>query len=405
MSDKKIIDKGGTRKEGYADALKKILSDLQNQGGSGMPPPPGTPKPDSRLNKSPVEQNDDSSSDNQDQDRNQKQNQSSNKSKSVNIGDRGDDDEQGKEIMQKEKAARNAEPEDEDEDEDNNDNKDSNKGSGNNKQSDQNKSNQSKSNQSKSNRGGVEDGSGGDATDNISDNAKEKAKNARLQRIKDKLSSGKFKNNITGETIANREKERAVKAAKDAKKFMQSAKYKFDQSIRKFINDAKARNVTHTWKKPNQAYAAQGLARKGRSMSRSQDIPTINVYYDRSGSWEYNETAKALGNKAVGELVRMDRQGLIVCKLFYFDVIVSSEDINLGGGTSAYPVIHHIQQTKPKNVIIITDNDTTYERLPDCIIDGTVWQLYYGGRSDALINHLHGKKATEIYDIDDSFAK
>ena len=91
--------------------------------------------------------------------------------------------------------------------------------------------------------------------------------------------------------------------------------------------------------------------------------------------------------------------GDIHIELYYFADRISDSRNNAGGGTRGTPILDHIEQTKPTNVIVITDAD-----ISDCsrvvTVPGAVWMLFYGGRSSNLMDHLKGKRQNKYYDID-----
>ena len=70
----------------------------------------------------------------------------------------------------------------------------------------------------------------------------------------------------------------------------------------------------------------------------------------------------------------------------------------MGGGTSGTPILENIRETKPDNVIIITDND-----ISDCTesvtVPGAVWFLFVDGVSYNLKEHLSGKRLTKSFEI------
>ena len=57
------------------------------------------------------------------------------------------------------------------------------------------------------------------------------------------------------------------------------------------------------------------------------------------------------------------------------------------------------KQTKPDNVIIMTDDDIM-DIDESVTVPGAVWLLFKGGQSKNLIDHIHGKKQTNIYNLD-----
>ncbi|MBQ6627974.1 MAG: hypothetical protein IJH65_04080 [Methanobrevibacter sp.] len=59
----------------------------------------------------------------------------------------------------------------------------------------------------------------------------------------------------------------------------------------------------------------------------------------------------------------------------------------------------NVQATKPDNVIVMTDRDITdcreYVQVP-----GVVWYLFKDGKSDNIVEHLTGKTATEVFELE-----
>ena len=191
-------------------------------------------------------------------------------------------------------------------------------------------------------------------------------------------------------------KEKAVKDSEVAKKYRDSPLTKFTESLTKFIRDELARGRQDSWSHINKKYVYSGLLRPGSTWQGKNKVPLINVYFDRSGSWTSEKTEK--GAQAIATLNRYVTRGEIKLKLYYFNTRVMDTDPGGHGGTAGQPILDHIQQTKPNNVIILTDSD-----IGDCTTDvsvpGAVWMLFYGGRSINLMEHLHGKKLTKYFDI------
>ena len=110
----------------------------------------------------------------------------------------------------------------------------------------------------------------------------------------------------------------------------------------------------------------------------------------------YDKSAAAF--KAIETLNQYVRDGDIEIRVYYFADKVGSERGKVGGGTRGTPILDHIEQTKPTNVIVITDGD-----IGDCHrvvkVPGAVWMLFYDSRSQNLMEHLKGKRQNKYYDI------
>lgn len=221
---------------------------------------------------------------------------------------------------------------------------------------------------------------------------------ARLQEIKKILDNPETMTNALDETTNKRLDEKAVQAAKDAKKYRESPLIKFTESLNRFIKKALAVGRHSEWSRINKKYVYSGLLKPGTSMNSRNKVPLINVYFDRSGSW--TETKTALGRQAIATLNRYVTRGELKINLYYFSegVHSRSEVAEAEGGTNGQPILDHIEQTKPDNVIVMTDSD-----ISDCtskvVIPGVVWLLFYGSKSSNLINHLSGRTGTQIFMI------
>ena len=136
---------------------------------------------------------------------------------------------------------------------------------------------------------------------------------------------------------------------------------------------------------------------KGKQETDNVNIPSINVYWDVSGS--FSNPAKTAGaESAINSLQKYVRRGQIVMHTYYFADRVSNTRNGAGGGTNGVPVAEHIASTRPTNVIIITDSDIS--QFPKTVVPGAAWMLFYDSRSTVLENNLRGRKSTKVYDID-----
>ena len=215
-----------------------------------------------------------------------------------------------------------------------------------------------------------------------------------LRKILDNENIGKA---VQGEASSALDKESEIKAAQDAKKFSNSPIQRFTASINNFIKKETATGRGNDWGKINKKYANTGILRPGVSRRRENKIPLVNVYFDRSGSWDAGKTE--VGSQAISTLNNYVRQGKIKINLYYFNTRVLDKDPGGSGGTSGQPILDHIKQTNPDNVIVMTDSD-----ISDChtsvVVPGAVWFLFVDGRSENLMNHLSGQKLTQAFDID-----
>lgn len=240
-------------------------------------------------------------------------------------------------------------------------------------------------------------GSSGSGDSPVFDTPEEKKEiEERIKGIKKILGNLEDQQNALMESKAAILKEKAVKASEVAKKYRDSPLTKFTESLTKFIRDELARGRQDSWSHINKKYVYSGLLRPGSTWQGKNNVPLINVYFDRSGSWTKEKTEK--GAQAIATLNKYVTRGEIKLKLYYFNTRVMDTDPGGHGGTDGQPIMDHIQQTKPNNVIILTDSDID-DITTDVSVPGAVWMLFYKGRSENLMEHLHGKKLTKYFDI------
>ena len=220
----------------------------------------------------------------------------------------------------------------------------------------------------------------------------------RLDKIKQAFNDVKTQENALSEIDANISKEKIAKAAKDANKFKNSPIQKFKMNLVNFIKNEVASSRGNTWGRFNKKYDGTGIIKPGRGRVENKNIPSINVYYDRSGSWDDAKTK--VGSQAIATLNNYVKRGEIKINLFYFsnNVHDNQEACYHEGGTKGQPIMNHIKATKPDNVIVMTDDDIV-DINDGVTVPGAVWLLFKGGESKNLIENIKGKKQTKIYDI------
>ena len=175
------------------------------------------------------------------------------------------------------------------------------------------------------------------------------------------------------------------------------------KSVQLFIRDQIADQRQFTWKRPDRRFLpSSGIIHKGKATVHDSPVPLLAVYFDRSASWD-DEKIK-VGQQAIANLKRYEKQGLIKLKVFYFAEDISSdpEDPKLGGGTTAtQKILDHIERIKANNVIIMTDSDmnTQGEFTNPVTVSGAVWFLFKGGRCNRIMEYLKGKRLNKVYDL------
>lgn len=221
---------------------------------------------------------------------------------------------------------------------------------------------------------------------------------ARVEKIEKALKDLKLRDTMLDETNINKQKERAIKQARNIDRYNKSGISKFRMALTRFIANQLSTEEDDTWTRVRPSYEDSEFIFPGRMEKEEKHIPLINVYWDVSGS--FSDPRKTEGaRKAIATLNQYVRNGDIEIDTWYFGTTVASTPTAAGGSTNGEPILRHISATNPDNVIIITDGD-----ISDCrnniTVPGAVWMLFYDSRSQNLIDHLHGKRETKYFDID-----
>lgn len=222
----------------------------------------------------------------------------------------------------------------------------------------------------------------------------------RVKEIARRLSDIQAKQQLLDETDAVVNKER-VKAAKNKDyRNITSGLNKFRMNFQRFIKDQIDYFRGDTWNRPNKNYAGSGFIMPGKTMYAPGKIPTINVYWDVSGS--FDNPAKTQGARdAIGTINQYVKRGDIKVNIFYFADRVASTKSAAGGGTNGNAVLDHIESTKPTNVIVITDSDVNNAGSHKLVtVPGAVWMLFYDREADEFARVLKGKSQTKEYLIE-----
>lgn len=230
----------------------------------------------------------------------------------------------------------------------------------------------------------------------------QKIVDAAIGEIRDLLDSSIQLDKLMADDINAKQKEtyRKLKPASD--KYRANPLREFVNSLNGFIAKQIAYGREDTWKKPNPTFMNTNVIRPGRGMVMKSKVPLIQFYYDRSGSWD-DAQMQAVGKRGAAVLQKYVDAGQIKLETWYFDTELHEKDPGCTGGTSAIPIMEHIQETKPDNVVIVTDADTTNQILPHAEVPGGVWFLWVGHRehnhSEALRKSLRGRMLTREYEV------
>lgn len=190
--------------------------------------------------------------------------------------------------------------------------------------------------------------------------------------------------------------EKAAKAARDIQKVQTSPLNKFKLSLNRFIADQIEEEESETYARENPSYEDSDFFFPGKMIKEEKHIPSINVYWDVSGSFPEGSAKTKAAERAIASLNQYVNNGDITITSYYFADRVSDTRSGAGTGTQGTPILEHVKQTKPTNVIVVTDSD-----ISDCSehvkVPGAVWYLFFEGSSVNIATHLTGKKQTRSY--------
>ena len=186
---------------------------------------------------------------------------------------------------------------------------------------------------------------------------------------------------------------------KEVNKYRGDAITQFELSLIKFIKKQIGDSRESSWKKINTVYTGTSVLRPARANQRLKKIPLINIYFDRSWSFKnYPEKTKAA--EAVIQLLdKYVRQGKLKIDIYYGSTGVFTDRKKaeqVSGGMEGNPVITHIQETKPDNVIILTDSDSGVDGSKSVTVPGAVWILFFESQSN-LGEYITGQMETQTY--------
>lgn len=154
---------------------------------------------------------------------------------------------------------------------------------------------------------------------------------------------------------------------------------------------------------------------KGRTMDDLDgDIPSINVYFDQSGSWDEGDIEK--GKRAISVINEFHENKEIKLNIYYMSAggifTTASAARRFGGAEGWAAALKHIKDTKVKNAIILSDEDLDHYEWSNrptgnngrTIIDGCVWWLWKDAKvSKKALRELIGRRGNFQYQFEGSY--
>lgn len=170
--------------------------------------------------------------------------------------------------------------------------------------------------------------------------------------------------------------------------------------IDSLVTDIETRQDTYS--RINNKYDTEPTIMPGDIEDIKQDVkkPLIEVFIDRSGSWDDSTKTKALNmlSQVIDDFVSPGRCDL---DIWYFNDYLSRTPQN-GGGTGAWTkILEQIKKDEAENVIIVTDKDMAGQanNNPGYMVDGVVWWVWKTKdyRCPELVRKLRGTNGYKEY--------
>lgn len=220
----------------------------------------------------------------------------------------------------------------------------------------------------------------------------------RVSEIRDMLDNLEQKQELLDETdkIVYKEKQKEIERREIERiKRGSNSLEGFRMNLSKFIRDQLSEYRGDTWSRPSKNYLGTDFVMPGKTSYAPSKIPSINVYWDVSGSFDDPKKTEGARN-AIALLNEYVRKKMLKIHTYYFAENVSDSRSGAGNGTLGTPILNHVKETNPTNVIVITDGD-----IDDCKkfvqVPGAVWYLFYNSMSENIVEHLQGKKQTKTF--------
>lgn len=230
---------------------------------------------------------------------------------------------------------------------------------------------------------------------------------AKLKKI---FEDPEMKEGILADINKVRVKENTEIARKEAQKYREGQRAQFENSLNLILTAQTMRSRGKTYSRYNSTYYGTDIdfILPANSLRAKNNVPEVNVYFDRTGSWN-DEAKTAKARQAMRVLYDFEEKKKIKVHLYYFQqqglggvegYIHSEEPAYAGGGTWGAPILQHILDTGPTNVIVLTDGDIQADECKSVgkvLVPGAVWFVMYGTDYCGLMDYLHGEQATEVY--------
>lgn len=153
------------------------------------------------------------------------------------------------------------------------------------------------------------------------------------------------------------------------------------------------------------------IVKKGTIRDDSELIPTVNVYFDQSGSWSNRDIE--IGMRAISVINEFHERGEIKLQVFYMSaagVTTTAAAARADGRAEGWhAALGHIKGSKAKNVVVLSDNDLDHFEWCNrpsgdngvTRVDGCVWWLWKDGSvSKKALRELRGRGGSMQFEFE-----
>lgn len=225
----------------------------------------------------------------------------------------------------------------------------------------------------------------------------------RVQQVQQDFNDPMSMRELEQEDRANRGVDKRAKATREKEKEKYAPKaYKSFADLTKVIYNAIADQIEEieddeeTWAVPHRrADDDPAVMQRGTRIDGVPgDVPSLDVYFDQSGSWD--EEDLKVGEKAISHLRYFEDRKELIIRIFYFADNVSETREGTRGATGAWPeIMQNVKKTGATNVLIMSDDDLENQSVPQnkLVVDGGVWFLWRDGQaSPRIVRELIGRR-------------
>ena len=258
-------------------------------------------------------------------------------------------------------------------------------------------------------------------------------RSSKIKKIKDDLEDALTSDDFDNEDSENKQRDPDFKKLKareaenerikrEMEKDLGAAAFKgniedFKRDLKKAIGDQIQTMIEveeETYARVNRHHEDDDMALPGIRIDEIPEYkkPSIDIYFDQSGSWGKSEVSR--GMAAIADILELEKEDLLKLNIYYFSEILTQDqnEARARGLRECWDLVIQNIDTEPKtqNVIIMTDSDIGHDYgspgQRGCkngigtTVSGCVWFLWKNGkRVPEASKKLRGRQGTFEYSV------